>query len=78
MKKYLLIISILLTINFTVPNNNLLFQRSITNIEYSQDIKIRYSDKNEEIKQKIVLYLKKNILYKQVLRVQVSEYYNTS
>lgn len=78
MKKYLLIISILIAINFTIPNNNLLFQRSNINIEYSQDIKLRFSDKNEEIKQKIVLYLRRNILYKQVLRTQVIEYYNTS
>jgi len=69
MKKAFLILTLLIAFNFTVPNANVLTQMARHTIEYRQEDRSRSLTENELLKNKVVSYLRLQMLLSRVYRV---------
>ena len=78
MKKAFLILTLLIAFNFTAPNNQAFSQKLRHVIEYSQEDKSRDLTNNELLKNKVVRYLKMQMLLSSVVRVDMNAGFNTS
>lgn len=78
MKKAFFILTLLLAFNFFSPNNQVLSQHQRHVIEYTQDDKQRDITNDEILKNKVVRYLKMQVLIKQILIADTNYAFNTS
>lgn len=78
MKKAFIILTLLVAFNFTAPNNQALSQVARHVIEYTQEDKTRDLTNNEILKNKVVIYMKKQILLVKVNSVNYGAGFNTS
>ncbi len=78
MKKAFIILTLLVAFNFTVPNNQALSQRVRHIVEYRQEDKSRDLNENELLKNKVVMYMKLQLMVFQVVRIDVNTGFNTS
>ena len=78
MKKAFIILTLLVAFNFATPNANVLSQLARHSIEYRQEDKSRDLTNNELLKNKVVRYLKMQLLLSSVVRVDKNVRFNTS
>lgn len=78
MKKALLILVLLAAFNLTAPNIYALSQKSRHTIEFRQEDRSRDLTNNELLKNKVVMYLRLNILEVKVLMVDRNAEFNSS
>lgn len=78
MKKAFIILTLLVAFNFTVPNNQALSQRVRHIVEYRQEDKSRDLNENEILKNKIVMYMKLQMMVIQIVRIDANAGVNTS
>ncbi len=78
MKKAFLILTLLIAFNFGTPNANVLSQLARHNIEFRQEDKSRGLTTNELLKNKVVRYLKQEMLLSSVVRVDKNFGINSS
>ena len=78
MKKAFIILTLLVAFNFATPNANVLSQLARHSIEYRQEDKSRDLTNNELLKNKVVRYLKMQLLLSSVVRVDMYAGFNTS
>ena len=78
MKKAFIILTLLVAFNFATPNANVLSQLARHSIEYRQEDKSRDLTNNELLKNKVVRYLKMQLLLISVVRVDKNVRFNTS
>lgn len=78
MKKAFIILTLLVAFNFTVPNNQSLSQRVRHVVEYRQEDKSRDLNENEILKNKVVMYIKLQMIIIQVVRIDANAGFNTS
>ncbi len=78
MKKAFIILTLLVAIHFGVPNVNVLSQLARHSIEYRQEDKSREVPKNELLKNKVVRYLRMQMLLNSVVRVDKNAEVNSS
>lgn len=78
MKKAFLILTLLIAFNFTAPNANVLTQLARHTIEYRQEDRSRSLTENELLKNKVVSYLRMQILISRVKCIDRSFGFNTS
>lgn len=78
MKKAFIIFTMLVAFNFATPNANVLSQLARHSIEYRQEDKSRDLTNNELLKNKVVRYLKMQMLVSNVVRVDKNFGFNTS
>lgn len=78
MKKAFIILTLLVAFNFSTPNANVLSQLARHSIEYRQEDKSRDLTNNELLKNKVVRYLRMQMLLSSVVRVDKNEGFNTS
>jgi hypothetical protein len=78
LKKAFIILTLLAAFNFASPNNQALSQTNRHVIEYTQEDKTRDLSNNEILKNKVVLYLKMQILMVRVCMINSDGGFNTS
>ncbi len=78
MKKAFLILTLLIAFNFGSPNPNVLSLLARHNIEFRQEDKSRDLSNNELLKNKVVRYLKQEMLMNLVIRVDKNLAINSS
>lgn len=78
MKKAFLILTLLIAFNFGSPNPNVLSLLARHNIEFRQEDKSRDLSNNELLKNKVVRYLKQEMLMNLVIRVDKNLVINSS
>lgn len=78
MKKAFIILTLLLAFNFATPNVNVLSQLARHSIEYRQEDKSRDLTNNELLKNKVVRYLRMQMLLSSVVRVDKNAGVNSS
>ena len=78
MKKAFIILTLLIAFNFATPNANVLSQLARHSIEYRQEDKSRDLTNNELLKNKVVRYLRMQMLLSSVVRVDKNVWFNTS
>ncbi|HMQ81151.1 MAG TPA: hypothetical protein PKE39_03425 [Ignavibacteria bacterium] len=78
MKKAFIILTLLVAFNFATPNVNVLSQLARHSIEYRQEDKSREVTNNELLKNKVVRYLRMQMLLSSVVRVDKNLEINTS
>ncbi len=78
MKKAFIILTLLIAFNFTVPNSQVMSQTLRHVIEYRQEDKSRDLTDNELLKNKVVRYLRMQMLLSSVVRVDKNPEVNTS
>lgn len=78
MKKAFLILTLLIAFNFGSPNPNVLSLLARHNIEFRQEDKSRGLTNNELLKNKVVRYLKQEMLLSSVVRVDKNFAINSS
>lgn len=78
MKKALLILVLLAAFNLTAPNIYALNQKSRHIIEFSQEDRTRDLTNNELLKNKVVMYLRLNVLEVRVMMINRYMEFNTS
>lgn len=78
MKKAFIILTLLIAFNFTAPNNLTLSQNARHSIEYRQEDRSRDLTENEILKNKIVKYMKMQMLVVNVIRIDANDRFNTS
>lgn len=78
MKKAFIILTLLVAFNFTVPNNQALSQRIRHIAEYRQEDKSRDLNENEILKNKVVMYMRMQMLIIQVVMINANVGFNTS
>ena len=78
MKKAFLILTLLIAFNFGSPNPNVLSQLARHSIEFRQEDKTRDLTNNELLKNKVVRYLKHEMLLSSVVRVDKNFGINSS
>ena len=78
MKKAFIILTLLVAFNFATPNANVLSQLARHSIEYRQEDKSRDLTNNELLKNKVVRYLRMQLLLISVVRVDKNVRFNTS
>jgi hypothetical protein len=78
MKKAFIILTFLVAFNFTVPNNQALSQRVRHIVEYRQEDKSRDLNENEILKNKVVMYMKLQILLFRVDGIDAKTGFNSS
>ena len=78
MKKAFIILTLLVAFNFATPNANVLSQLARHGIEYRQEDKSRDLTNNELLKNKVVRYLRMQMLLSSVVRVDKNAVLNTS
>lgn len=69
MKKAFIILTLLVAFNFATPNANVLSQLARHSIEYRQEDKSRDLTNNELLKNKVVRYLRMQMLLSSVVRI---------
>ncbi len=78
MKKAFLILTLLVAFNLATPNVNVLSQLARHTIEFRQEDKSREVTNNELLKNKVVSYLRMQMLLSSVVRVDKNAKFNTS
>ncbi|GEM_PF-1493357 len=78
MKKAFIILTLLFAFNFATPNANVLSQLARHSIEYRQEDKSRDFTNNELLKNKVVRYLRMQMLLSSVVRVDKNAGVNSS
>ncbi|NOS85016.1 MAG: hypothetical protein HOP31_07735 [Ignavibacteria bacterium] len=78
MKKAFIILTLLIAFNFGTPNANVLSQLARHSIEYRQEDKSRDLTNNELLKNKVVRYLRMQMLLSSIIRVDKNAVFNTS
>jgi len=78
MKKAFIILTLLIAFNFATPNANVLSQLARHSIEYRQEDKSRDLTDNELLKNKVVRYLRMQMLLSSVVRVEKNAGVNSS
>ncbi len=78
MKKAFIILTLLVAFNFSTPNVNVLSQLARHSIEYRQEDKSREVPNNELLKNKVVRYLRMQMLLNSVVRVDKNAGVNSS
>lgn len=78
MKKAFLILTLLIAFNFGSPNANVLSQLARHSIEFRQEDRSRDLTNNELLKNKVVRYLKQEMLMSLVVRVDKNFGINSS
>lgn len=78
MKKVFIILTLLVAFNFSTPNANVLSQLARHSIEYRQEDKSRDLTNNELLKNKVVRYLRMQMLLSSVVRVDKNAGVNSS
>lgn len=78
MKKAFIILTLLIAFNFATPNANVLSQLARHSIEYRQEDKSRDLTNNELLKNKVVRYLRMQMLLSSVVRVDKNAGVNSS
>jgi hypothetical protein len=78
MKKAFIILTLLIAFNVMTPNANVLSQLARHRIEYRQEDKSRDLTENEILKNKIVKYMKMQMLVVNVIRIDANDRFNTS
>jgi hypothetical protein len=78
MKKAFIILTLLVAFNFATPNANVLSQLARHSIEYRQEDRSRDLTNNELLKNKVVRYLRMQMLLSSVVRVDKNAGVNSS
>jgi len=78
MKKAFIILTLLIAFNFATPNVNVLSQLARHSIEYRQEDKSQDLTNNELLKNKVVRYLRMQMLLSSVVRVDKNAGVNSS
>lgn len=78
MKKAFIILTLLVAFNFGVPNVNVLSQLARHSIEFRQEDKSRDLTNNELLKNRVVRYLRMQMLLSSVVRVDKNAGVNSS
>lgn len=78
MKKAFIILTLLIAFNVTAPNNQSLAQTLRHNIEFAQEDKSKDLTDNELLKNRVVLYLRLQILLVRVVVINANYEFNTS
>lgn len=78
MKKAFIILTLLVAFNFATPNANVLSQLASHSIEFRQEDKSRDLTNNEPLKNKMVRYLRMQMLLSSVVRVDKNAWVNSS
>ena len=78
MKRAFVILTLLIAFNFTAPNSQTLILTIRHQIEFAQEDKSRDLTDNELLKNKVVLYLRLQLLAVRVSVINSTYYYNTS
>jgi hypothetical protein len=78
MKKGFIILTLLIAFNFTAPNSQTLSQTLRHHIEFAQEDKSKDLTDNELLKNKVVLYLRLQILLVRVNVINANYGFNTS
>ena len=78
MKRAFIILTLLVAFNFTAPNGNSFTQTIRHQIEFAQEDKSRDLTNNEILKNKVVLYLRLQILSLRVVVIDKYTGFNTS
>ena len=78
MKKAFVILTLLVAFNFATPNINVLSQLTRHTIEFRQEDRSREVTNNELLKNKVVRYLRMQMLLSSVVRVDKNAGFNTS
>ncbi len=78
MKKAFIILTLLVAFNFSSPNNQVLSQTAKHVIEYTQEDKTRDLTNNEILKNKVIMYMRFQILLVRVSIINSDEAFNTS
>lgn len=78
MKKAFLILTLLIAFNFTTPNANVLSQLARHTIEYRQEDRSRSLTNNELLKNKVVSFMRMQILISRVNKINQNFGFNTS
>ncbi|MCI0450636.1 MAG: hypothetical protein L0Y79_12795 [Chlorobi bacterium] len=78
MKRAFVILTLLIAFNFTAPNNQTLIVTIRHQIEFVQENKLRDLTDNEILKNKVVLFLRLQMLAIRVSVVNLSYGFNTS
>ena len=78
MKKAFIILTLLVAFNFATPNANVLSQLARHSIEYRQEDKSRDLTNNELLKNKVIRYLRMQMLLSSVVRVDKNASVNSS
>ncbi len=78
MKKAFIILTLLITFNFTVPNSQAISQTLRHVIEYRQEDKSRDLTENEILRNKVVLYMRMQMMLLRVVVIDVNGRFNSS
>ena len=78
MKKAFIVFTLLIAFNFGTPNVNVLSQLARHSIEYRQEDNSRDLTNNELLKNKVVRYLRIQMLWSSVVRVDKNAGVNSS
>ncbi len=78
MKKAFIILTLLIAFNFTVPNSQAMGLTLRHVIEYRQEDKSRGLNNSEMLKNKVVIYLRMQIMVIKVIRIVANDRFNTS
>ncbi|MEO8512729.1 MAG: hypothetical protein ABI543_04165 [Ignavibacteria bacterium] len=78
MKKAFLILTLLIAFNFTAPNNQALSQRVRHVVEYRQEDKSRDLTENEMLRNKVVMFMRMQMIVINVIRIDANFGFNTS
>lgn len=78
MKRAFIILTLLVAFNFTAPNSNTLAQSLRHVIEFTQEDKSRDLNENEILKNKVVMYLRYQLLIIKVTSINYNFGFNTS
>jgi hypothetical protein len=78
MKRAFVILTLLIAFNFTAPNSQTLIVTIRHQIEFAQEDKSRDLTENELLKNKVVLFMRYQILLLRVSAVNASFGFNTS
>jgi hypothetical protein len=78
MKRTFLILTFIIAFNFTAPNTQTLAQTVRHHIEFAQEDKSKDLTENELLKNKVVLYLRIQMLLVRVMIINSNLEFNTS
>jgi hypothetical protein len=78
MKKAFIILTLLIAFNVMTPNANVLSQLARHRIEYRQEDKSKDITENEMLRNKVVMYMKMNMVLFRVAVIDANEGFNTS
>ena len=78
MKKAFVILTLLVAFNFTAPNSNSLAQTIRHHIEFAQEDKSKDLNENELLKNKVVLFMRLQMLLVRVVMIDNMRGFNTS